>query len=197
MSNPRKRKASGSEWYNKHKKDVLKATAKSLGDVLQQESMLNASEKSKLKDELKKEVQWHLDNEKFNNTQLLIFLQTIEYDVPTYWNQFKTLTLPGNQTKIDDFYDENGSGQSKAKTNGSGESKAKTKGSGQSKAKKNGKVPKKVTFADENKSKEKAKGSGRKKAKGNGVLKKSKPNGKRKKKIRKSVPDLSLSDCDV
>ena len=57
MSNPRKRKASGSEWYEKHKKDILKATAKSLSDVLQQESMLNACEKRKFKDELTKEVQ--------------------------------------------------------------------------------------------------------------------------------------------
>ena len=193
MSNPRKRKASGSEWYDKHKKDVLKATAKSLADVLQQESMLNASEKSKLKHELTKEIQWHLKNDKLNTTEMLIFLQTIEYDVATFWDQFKTLTLAGNQTTIDDFYHENksesklnssgksksnGSGKSKSKLNSSGKSKSKLNSSGKSKSKEkaNRKVHKKVTFADENKCKSKEKAN---------------------RKVHKTIPDLSLSDCDV
>ena len=77
MLNLRKRKAAGSEWFNKHKKNVLKAKANSLGDVLQQQSMLNQSEKAKLKDELTKEVQWHLDHDKFDTAQMFIFLQTV------------------------------------------------------------------------------------------------------------------------
>ena len=75
------------------KEEVLAVKACSFGGILKQVSLLDYAESQTLKEELITELQFMLKQDSLSVKELLLFFQTIDYDLVQFWGHFKQFSL--------------------------------------------------------------------------------------------------------
>lgn len=78
---------------------ILAEDATTMSQVFVQSKSLNEEETKLLREELKKEIEIILQQSDWDAEDLFMFLHSIDYDIPSFWDTFKTFSLAKDEQK--------------------------------------------------------------------------------------------------